>query len=76
MAKLKKNFYIGKGESDTKPWLFYGFSSPCFIHGCICPTDGCTLISQFTDNPIADSIKNNEVIKIYIRRETIKVNKK
>ena len=75
MAKRKNNFYIGKGKEDSKPWLFYGSTPPCFVNDEICASYGCKLVSSFTDNPIADSIKDNEIIKVYIRKETIKTNK-
>lgn len=68
MAKNKEYFYVGKGKNDTKPWLFYGSTSPRFINDEICTTEDCKLIGQFTDNPIAESIEDNTVIKIYIRK--------
>lgn len=75
MSKNKEHFYLGKGKSDTKPWLFYGSTPPRFISDEICGSEDCKLIGQFTDNPIAESIEYDTVIKIYIRKETIK-NKK
>ena len=69
MSKNKEYFYVGKGKNDTKPWLFYGSTPPFFINNEICETEHCILIGQFTNNPIAESIEDNTVIKIYIRKE-------
>lgn len=68
MAKNSKNFYIAKGKEDNKPWLFYGSTSPCILNDMVCQTEHCILIGQFSDNPIADSIKDNTIIKLYIRK--------
>lgn len=77
MPKNKENFYIAKGENDEHPWLYYGEEPPKISNSG--KSNGymsnCTLIGSFTDNPIADSLKDNEIIKIYIRKEIIK-NKK
>ena len=76
MAKLKKNFYIGKGKDDESCWLFYGVHKPTIKNNRVSwDSRFTTLIGHFVDNPIADSLKDNEVIKIYIKKEKIK-NKK
>lgn len=67
-----KNFYVGKGKDDTKPWLFHGVNPPIFVKDEICGCSGCKLIGPFTDNTIADSIKDGEIIKVYIRKENKK----
>ena len=76
MAKLKKHFYAGKGIKDEHPYLYYGEKPPIILNNTVngACTD-CVFIGSFQDNPIGDSIKDNEIIKIYIRKETIK-NKK
>jgi hypothetical protein len=76
MAKLKKNFYIGKGTKDEHPYLYYGEKPPIILNDRVNGAcRGCAFIGSFQGNPIGDSIKDNEIIKIYIRKETIK-NKK
>lgn len=72
MNSLKKYFYVGRGKADIKPWLFYGTNPPIFLNDEICSCAGCKLIGQFPDNPIGDSIKDGEIIKIYIRKENKK----
>lgn len=76
MAKNKENFYIAKGENDTYPWLFYGEQPPIINNQgeCTYCSVKCRLIGSFTNNNIADSIKDNEIVKVYIRKE-IKKNK-
>lgn len=77
MAKLKKNFYIGKGKDDESCWLFYGTHAPTIINNKISWDSRFTkLIGHFTDNPIGESLEDNNVIKIYIRKETSKNKKK
>ena len=76
MVKLKKNFYIGKGVKDKHPYIYYGEKPPIILNDKINGSvSNCTFICSFQNNPIADSIEDNTVIKIYIRKETIK-NKK
>lgn len=76
MAKLKKNFYIGKAKDDDYCWLFYDTHKPTIENDLVSWDKKFTkLIGQLNDNPIGDSIEDNIVIKIYIRKETIK-NKK
>lgn len=76
MAKLKNNFYIGKGKDDNHAWLFYGIHKPTIENDLVSWDSRFTkLIGQFNDNPIGDSLEDNTVIKIIIRKETIK-NKK
>lgn len=76
MSKKRKYFYIGKGASDKYPWLFYGEEPPYIDdNNEIMWNDSTKLVGRFDDNPIGDSLKDNEVIKIYIKKETIK-NKK
>lgn len=74
MATIKKHFYVAKGENDAYPWMFYGEEPPIISNQGECTSGSvkCRLIGSFTDSPIADSIKDNEVIKIYIRKETKK----
>ena len=74
MATIKKHFYVAKGENDTHPWLYYGEEAPRITNfgESTSAVNQCTLIGSFTDNPIADSIKDNEIVKIYIRKETKK----
>lgn len=76
MAKLKNNFYIGKGKDDEHAWLFYGKHAPKIIDDKIHWDSRFTkLIGHFNDNPIGDSLEDNTVIKIIIKKETTK-NKK
>lgn len=74
MATIKKYFYIAKGENDTQPWLCYGEEAPIIDSKGGATTVGlnCEFIGLFRNNPIADSIKDNEIVKIYIRKETKK----
>lgn len=73
MSKKRKYFYIGKGESDKYPWLFYGEEPPYIDKNNELTWSGSTrLVGGFSDNPIADSIEPGTIIKIYIRKETIK----
>lgn len=73
MANLKKNFYIGKGTKDEHPYLYYGENPPIILNDKVNGSASkCTFIGSFQDNPIADSLEDNTVIKIYIRKETIK----
>lgn len=74
MAKNKENFYVAKGEKDTHPWLYYGEEAPViddYGTSTACKSK-CKLIGSFDNNVIADSVKDNEIIKIYIRKETKK----
>lgn len=71
-TKNKCNFYIAKGIDDYCPYMYYGTEPPIFIDDKTCSTPNCTFVGSFQDNPIADSIKNGEIIKIYIRRENKK----
>lgn len=74
MAKNKENFYIAKGEKDVYPWLYYG-EEPPVITDRGDSTDSrskCILIGPFNNNIIGNSIKDNEIVKIYIRTVTIK----
>ena len=73
MAKNKEYFYVAKGKYDEQPWLFYG-TKPPYINNTDKVTwhDNTKLVGGFTDNPIIDSLKDNEVIKVYIRVQTIK----
>ena len=76
MAKNKEHFYIGKGINDPHPYLYYGEKPPIIFNGKITGIiQGCVFIGSFQENPIADSIEDNEIIKVYIRKQTIK-NKK
>lgn len=71
MAKLKKNFYIGKGKDDDHCWLFYGIHMPTIVNDKVSWDSRFTkLIGQFSDNPIAESLEDNTVIKIYVRKES------
>lgn len=73
MAKLKKNFYIGKGKEDEHTWLFYGIHAPTIVNNKVSWDSRFTkLIGQFSDNPIGESLEDNTVIKIIIRRESSK----
>ena len=74
MAKNKENFYLAKGENDTCSWLFYGEKPPIISNQGECTSGSvkCRLIGLFTNNRIADSIKDNEIVKVYIRKETKK----
>ena len=74
MATVKKYFYLAKGENDDHPWMFYGEEPPRITDdGFSTSVDTkCVLISSFIDNPIAYSIKDNEIVKLYIRKETKK----
>lgn len=73
MAKLKKNFYIGKGIKDEHPYLYYGEKPPIILNNRVNGSiSNCAFIGSFQDNPLADSIKDNEIIKIYIRKESSK----
>lgn len=77
MDKNKEHFYLVKGENDSNPWLYYGKEPPVITgsgtsNGYM---SDCILVGSFCDNPIAKSLKDNEIIKLYIRKETIK-NKK
>lgn len=70
MTKPKKNFYIGRGIKDEHPYLYYGEKSPIIVNDRINGSiSNCTFIGSFQDNPIADSIKDNEVIEVYIRKK-------
>lgn len=71
---IKKYFYLAKGENDSNPWVFYGEEPPKIsINGNSTSIhSNCDIVGPFTANPIADSIKDNEIIKIYIRKETKK----
>lgn len=71
MTKNKENFYLAKGEDDLHPWLYYG-EEPPIIRDKTSNGGVCQLIGSFCDNPIADSIKDNEIVKIYIKKETKK----
>ena len=73
-TKIKKHFYVAKGENDAYPWMFYGEEPPIIAEDGKCTSGGnnCHLMGGFCFNPIADSIKDNEVIKVYIRKETKK----
>lgn len=76
MTKLKKNFYVGKGIKDEHPYLYYGEKPPIILNNRVNGSvSQCIFVGSFQDNPIANSIEDNTVIKIYIRKETIK-NKK
>ena len=76
MAKNKKYFYVGKGIKDPHPYLYYGEKSPIIFNERITSiSQGCEFVGSFQDNPIANSVKDNEIIKVYIRKETIKTNK-
>lgn len=68
----KNYFYVGKGLRDSNPYIYYGTEPPVFMHDRICGTFNCMFVGSFQDNPIADSIKDNEIIKIYIRKENKK----
>lgn len=68
----KNYFYVGKGIYDYNPYIYYGTEPPVFINGKICGTPNCNFVGSFQDNPIADSIKDNEIIKIHIRKENKK----
>lgn len=68
----KKYFYIGKGIRDYCPYMYYGTEPPIFVDGQICSTPNCVFVGSFQDNPIADSIKDEEIIKIYVRKENKK----
>lgn len=74
MATIKKHFYVAKGENDAYPWLFYGEEPPIITKNgnCSSGNNKCLFMGGFRFNPIADSIKDNEVIKVYIRKETKK----
>lgn len=73
MTKLKKNFYIGKGKDDESCWLFYGTHKPTIENNRVSWNSSfTTLIGHFVDNPIADSLEDNTVIKIYVRKESSK----
>lgn len=77
MAKLKNNFYIGKGKDDDHAWLFYGIHKPTIDDNRVSWDSRFTkLIGQFVDNPIAESLEDNTVIKIIIKKETTKNKKK
>ena len=73
MAKLKENFYIGRGKDDEHTWLFYGKHAPKIVNDKVSWDSKFTkLIGHFTDNPIGESLEDNTVIKIYIRKEISK----
>ena len=73
MPRLKKNFYIGKGTKDEHPYLYYGEKPPIILNNRINGSaSGCTFIGSFQDNPIANSFEDNEIIKVYIRKESSK----
>ena len=73
MAKLKNSFYIGKGKDDDHCWLFYGMHKPTIVNDKISWDSKYTkLIGHFVDNPISESLEDNTVIKIIIRRESSK----
>lgn len=77
MARLKNNFYIGKGKDDEHAWLFYGMHKPTIENDSVSWDSRFTkLIGQFVDNPIAESLEDNTVIKIIIKKETTKNKKK
>lgn len=77
MAKRKSNFYIGKGKDDEHAWLFYGKHKPTIENDSVSWDSRFTkLIGQFVDNPIAESLEDNTVIKIIIKKETTKNKKK
>lgn len=76
MAKNTKYFYVGKGIKDEHPYLYYGENPPIILNNKVNGSiSHCTFVGSFQDNPIANSLEDNTVIKIYIRTETIK-NKK
>ena len=76
MAKPKKNFYIGKGKDDESCWLFYGTHEPTIENNKVSwDSEFTTLIGHFVDNPISDSLEDNTVIKIIIRKESSKKTK-
>lgn len=73
MAEIdKKYFYVGKGAEDPHPYMYYGTEPPIFINDKINSTSDCIFIGSFQENPIADSIKDGEIVKIYIRKENKK----
>ena len=73
MPRLKKNFYIGKGKEDDSCWLFYGIHKPTIENNRVSwDSKFTTLIGHFVDNPIADSLEDNTVMKIIIRKESSK----
>ena len=74
MATIKKHFYVAKGENDKHPWMYYGEKPPTITEDgkSFCAGNDCIIVGGFEDNPIADSIKDNEIVKIYIRKETKK----
>lgn len=75
MATIKKHFYVAKGENDTNPKLYYGEEPPKIIDAGFVASlsNKCIYVGPFLDNPIADSIQDNEIVKIYIRKETKKI---
>lgn len=65
----KKHFYVGKGSQDPHPYMYYGTQPPIFSNNRICSTDFCKFIGSFQENPIANSIEDDTIVKIYIRKE-------
>lgn len=54
--------------------MYYGENPPRITEdGRSTSSSGeCILVGGFEGNPIADSIQDNEIVKIYIRKETKK----
>lgn len=73
MDKIKKSFYVGKGKNDKEAWLFYGSKPPYILNDSVhWDVPECVLIGSFGDNPIGNTLKHNTIIKVCIRKETIK----
>ena len=74
MSKNKENFYIAKGTNEHYACLFYGEEPPVINReGKATSTESkCNFVGLFERCPLADSIKDREIIKVYIRKETKK----
>lgn len=74
MAKNKENFYLAKGPNEYYACLFYGEEPPVINRAgeATCTESKCNFVGLFEMCPLADSIKNGEIIKIYIRKSISK----
>ena len=74
MPTVKKHYYLAKGESDTYPRLYFGEEPPIITTTGFSLSNGnkCRFVGIFNNGFISNSLKDNEIIKIYIRTETKK----
>ena len=74
MAKNKENFYIAKGANERYACLFYGEEPPVINRQgkATCAESECNFVGLFESCPLAYSIKDGEIIKVYIRKSISK----